>query len=108
MRISDSVFEEHQGWLVKVVKKMPDEVLRLYLVYNDHFMGPDKAREIWDQVVGEDFSAANESAILGNDEIKAGIQQGVQHIAGICPDKVTHHWWIECYVDSHELWDVIK
>jgi hypothetical protein len=109
MLISDIVTagEDREVWLAGVLKDRSDDVQRLYLVYNDHLMGPDSAREIWVRVVGEDFVASVESDIVSAESVRASRQQGVIHPAGDVAAGVTHHWFIEVYVDDTDLWDVL-
>lgn len=107
MRISDVIPPEHQDWLGKLIDQFSEEVLRLYLVYDEGKFGPDTAREIWDKIAGEDFVAEDDTDIVSNEDIRASAQQGVVHPSPQCGD-AGHHWWVEVYLDDKEMWDVVR
>jgi len=86
MRASDLLWNKDEQWLLAFVKNNPDDVLRLFLVYNDRKFGLDSAREIYDRVVGLDFFAVEESGIVSNEEIRTGEQQGIHHVAPVVPE----------------------
>jgi len=107
MRVSDLLWNDE--WLKKFAKDNGDDILKLYLVYNDLKFGLDSAKEIFDRVVGLDFVAEEDSGIIPNEEIRRGRQQGVQHVAPLVPDSEEYHWWIEISLDKDliELIEVV-
>jgi len=100
MRLADSISSENNEWLRELLKDREDDVLKLYLVYNDKKFGPDTAKEIWNQVAGEDFVAQEDTGILSNESITAGSHQGMVHVAPKVSDSEEHHWWLEIFVDE--------
>jgi hypothetical protein len=107
MRVADTVTPDREDWLAGILQKYSDDVLKLYLVYNDHKFGPDTAREIWDKVTGGDFVPTEDGEIISNERILAERQQGMDHMAPPTMREETHHWWLEVYVQDVELWEVI-
>jgi len=107
MRVSDLLGEADEQWLQQLAKQKGDDILKVFLVYNDRKFGLDSAKDIFDQVVGLDFIAAEESGIISNEEIRTNRQQGMEHSAPEVPEEGHHHWWVEATVDL-DLKDLIK
>ena len=100
MRLADSVSSENDVWLKELLKDREDDVLKLYLVYDDKKFGPDSARDIWNKVAGEDFVAQEDTGVLSNESLTAGVHQGMVHVAPKVPGSEEHHWWLEIFVDE--------
>lgn len=109
MRVSDTILANtgSEKWLGKFVKKNGDDVVKLYLVYNEKKFGLDSAREIFDRVVGLDFIAEEDSGIVSNEDINRGRQQGIHHVATVVPDNEEYHWWVEISLDK-DIVEVVK
>lgn len=105
MRVADLIPLEQEAWLRQVLRKHADEVVRLYLIYDGSQYGPDKARDLANEVVPEDLVPEEEFEILSNEKIKTEAQQGIHRpFSGVLAPQ-DRQWWLEIYLDK-DMWDM--
>jgi len=105
MRVADLIPLDQERWLRQLLQKHGDEVSRLYLIYDDTQYGPDKARDLWCEVVPEDFVAQEQTDILSNERLKTETQQGITRPFSPVLPPHDRQWWLEVYLDR-DLWEL--